>query len=190
MIKDDRQKKQQPVSSPYAVFTKERYASGDMRGIKVVEGAKLLAQEWKGLSEEEKKVCLSCAPMMLSFTDFGAEICNPCVGGPPTELKRDVSAPWGNGCPGSKSLKRRTLLWLFSRRQGSKSKPRVRATICIPTLFLPTSHIYFSLVYLCCRGAYRCTIFLGMGARKSGLWRLFFHRLGWYPFSYGKRCVL
>jgi hypothetical protein len=40
----------------YNIFFIERYATGDMKGIKVTEAAKLIASEWKVLSEAEKKV--------------------------------------------------------------------------------------------------------------------------------------
>lgn len=33
--------------------------SGDFRGLKVAEAAKLIGREWKGLSASEKKVCRS-----------------------------------------------------------------------------------------------------------------------------------
>ena len=33
--------------------------SGDLRALKVGEAAKLLGREWKGLTADEKKVCLS-----------------------------------------------------------------------------------------------------------------------------------
>ncbi|KFY73653.1 hypothetical protein V499_06275 [Pseudogymnoascus sp. VKM F-103] len=40
----------------YILFVKERYASGDFKGISPVEAAKVLAQEFKALSESEKKL--------------------------------------------------------------------------------------------------------------------------------------
>jgi plasmid replication initiation protein len=39
-----------------AAFTKERWASGDMKGISVVDANKALNNEWKTLSAAEKKV--------------------------------------------------------------------------------------------------------------------------------------
>jgi hypothetical protein len=40
----------------YILFVKERYTSGDFKGISPVEAAKILAQEYKALSESERKV--------------------------------------------------------------------------------------------------------------------------------------
>ncbi|ELR02908.1 hypothetical protein VC83_02664 [Pseudogymnoascus destructans] len=40
----------------YIHFVKERYASGDFKGISPVEAAKVLTQEYKALSESEKKL--------------------------------------------------------------------------------------------------------------------------------------
>ena len=53
-MQDDRQVKGQ--ISAYILFCKERYASGDFKGLKVTEGARLAGREWKALSNEEKKV--------------------------------------------------------------------------------------------------------------------------------------
>ncbi|USP74223.1 hypothetical protein yc1106_01497 [Curvularia clavata] len=52
-LNDDRRVKSAPT--PYIVFSKARHASGDMKGIAVTEAAKLIANEWKALSESEKK---------------------------------------------------------------------------------------------------------------------------------------
>jgi len=38
------------------VFAKERYASGDLKGIPLGDNAKLVAREWAALSPSEKKV--------------------------------------------------------------------------------------------------------------------------------------
>ncbi|KFY13404.1 hypothetical protein V491_06410 [Pseudogymnoascus sp. VKM F-3775] len=43
-------------SSAYILFVKERYTSGDFKGISSVEAAKILTQEYKALSESEKKL--------------------------------------------------------------------------------------------------------------------------------------
>lgn len=40
----------------YAQFTKARWASGDLRGVPIVDAAKLIAEEWKALPEAQKKV--------------------------------------------------------------------------------------------------------------------------------------
>ena len=56
-IKDDRL-----VSLPigaYLVFFKSRQASGDFKGLKSVEAAKLAGREWKALSAAEKQVCVA-----------------------------------------------------------------------------------------------------------------------------------
>ena len=42
-----------------AVFTKERWATGDMKGISLVDAAKTINEEWKALSAAEKKVNIS-----------------------------------------------------------------------------------------------------------------------------------
>ena len=53
-IKDERAVKR-PASS-YLQFSINRQASGDFRNIPVSQRAKLIGQEWKALSESEKKV--------------------------------------------------------------------------------------------------------------------------------------
>ena len=53
-IKDDRL-----VTRPrnaYSYFLQERHSTGDYKGMTVVEAAKLIAREWKGLSDAQKKV--------------------------------------------------------------------------------------------------------------------------------------
>jgi hypothetical protein len=52
---DDRQAKR--PSNAYAIFSTDRQASGDFKGIKVVDRAKLIGAEWNSLSAGEKKVC-------------------------------------------------------------------------------------------------------------------------------------
>ncbi|KFY40848.1 hypothetical protein V495_05229 [Pseudogymnoascus sp. VKM F-4514 (FW-929)] len=52
---DDPRIPKRPLSS-YILFVKERYNSGDFKGINSVEAARILAQEFKGLSESEKKL--------------------------------------------------------------------------------------------------------------------------------------
>lgn len=42
--------------TPYLAFNVNRRASGDFNGITIIEGAKLIGQEWKALSADEKKV--------------------------------------------------------------------------------------------------------------------------------------
>lgn len=56
-LQDHRQVKGLRVS--YNFFYQERMQSGDLRGLKIGEGAKLLGREWKALSASEKKVCRS-----------------------------------------------------------------------------------------------------------------------------------
>jgi hypothetical protein len=56
-IADDRQVK--PAVNSYALFFKERFSTGDMKGINVGEAAKIISAEWKALSAGEKKVCIS-----------------------------------------------------------------------------------------------------------------------------------
>ncbi|MCJ1336039.1 hypothetical protein MMC09_001314 [Bachmanniomyces sp. S44760] len=52
-LQDDRLVKR-PQNS-YISFAADRYASGDMHGIKLVEASKLIGAEWKGLSAAEKQ---------------------------------------------------------------------------------------------------------------------------------------
>ncbi|KAL5349437.1 hypothetical protein ACLOAV_005729 [Pseudogymnoascus australis] len=51
---DDPRIPKRPLSS-YILFVKERYTSGDFKGISSVEAAKILTQEYKALSDSEKK---------------------------------------------------------------------------------------------------------------------------------------
>jgi hypothetical protein len=53
-IKDERQVKR--AANSFVHFTVSRSASGDFKHIKVSERSKLLSQEWKALSDEEKQV--------------------------------------------------------------------------------------------------------------------------------------
>lgn len=52
-IHDERHVKK--PSSAYILFSKERWASGDLKGITATESAKLIGNEWKALSASEKK---------------------------------------------------------------------------------------------------------------------------------------
>jgi hypothetical protein len=54
IIKDERQVKRATTS--FVQFSISRQASGDFKHIAVSERAKLLSQEWKALSDEEKQV--------------------------------------------------------------------------------------------------------------------------------------
>ena len=53
-IKDDRRVLR--TRPPVAFFLKERFDSGDFKGIKVREAVGLVGREWKGLTDSEKKV--------------------------------------------------------------------------------------------------------------------------------------
>lgn len=53
-IKDDRLVKR-PVST-LLLFSKDRHATGDFKGVKVVDAAKLIAREWRELPANEKQV--------------------------------------------------------------------------------------------------------------------------------------
>ena len=53
-IKDPRQVKKPMMAR--LEFMKERYDSGDMKGIKAVEAMKLIQREWDGLPDTQKKV--------------------------------------------------------------------------------------------------------------------------------------
>jgi hypothetical protein len=53
-IPDDRIPKR-PIT-PMFFFTKEKYASGDMKGIKLPDIARLVAKEWAALPPSDRKV--------------------------------------------------------------------------------------------------------------------------------------
>jgi len=53
-LKDDRLVKR-PMTQ-YGQFTKDRHASGDFARMTIAESAKLIAKEWKALSDTDKKV--------------------------------------------------------------------------------------------------------------------------------------
>ena len=53
-IKDDRLVKQ--PANAYSLFLKDRFESGDMKGMELAETSKLVAREWKGLNTSERKV--------------------------------------------------------------------------------------------------------------------------------------
>ena len=54
-LQDHRQVK--GLRTTYTYFYQSRMQTGDFRGLKVSEAAKLIGREWKGLSASEKKVC-------------------------------------------------------------------------------------------------------------------------------------
>lgn len=54
-IQDERLVKQ--ARTAYIFFTQDRFASGDMRNMRIAEVGPLIAREWKALSPAEKKVC-------------------------------------------------------------------------------------------------------------------------------------
>ena len=58
-IEDERKPKR--ALTAYFIFNTSRQESGDFRNISVPERAKLLGQEWKALSEDEKEVSLRSA---------------------------------------------------------------------------------------------------------------------------------
>ena len=53
-IQDERLVKQ--ARAPYTYFLADRFASGDMKNMKLTEIGTLIGREWKALSAEEKKV--------------------------------------------------------------------------------------------------------------------------------------
>ncbi|KAI4212263.1 MAG: hypothetical protein LQ351_004976 [Letrouitia transgressa] len=54
-LHDERLVKRQ--KSAYNLFHSQRYSSGDFQGLKLTEAAKLIGEEWKRLSTNEKKAC-------------------------------------------------------------------------------------------------------------------------------------
>ena len=42
--------------SPYVYFLQDRFASGDMKNMKILETTPLIAREWKALTAAQKKV--------------------------------------------------------------------------------------------------------------------------------------
>jgi hypothetical protein len=54
-IDDDRQPKS--FRNAYNYFSAERYASGDMKSINIIDAARLISAEWKSMTAAEKKVC-------------------------------------------------------------------------------------------------------------------------------------
>lgn len=71
-IQDERAVKR-PLT-PYIQFSVDRHASGDFRNIGIGERAKLIGQEWKALSESEKKVRFAATtqvrPIDVSVTNI------------------------------------------------------------------------------------------------------------------------
>ena len=55
LLQDDRQVT--GLRRSYTYFYQSRMQSGDLRGLKIGEAAKLVGREWRGLSASEKKVC-------------------------------------------------------------------------------------------------------------------------------------
>jgi hypothetical protein len=54
-------------------FVKDRYASGDMKGIKLGDNARLLSKEWAALSPSDRKVgrpSIFVGHMILMFPDL------------------------------------------------------------------------------------------------------------------------
>jgi len=54
-IKDERRVKL--ARSAWTFFCSERRSSGDFKDISVTDASKLLAEEWKALTDSEKQVC-------------------------------------------------------------------------------------------------------------------------------------
>ena len=53
-LKDDRQVTK--FRSAYVIFYQSRHSSGDFKGLKANVAGSLAGREWKGLTDEEKKV--------------------------------------------------------------------------------------------------------------------------------------
>lgn len=73
-IQDERYVKQ--MRSSYAYFLADRFASGDMKHMKIGEVGSLIGQEWRALSAGQKKVSLSFPFLSLTneFTNWNAAI--------------------------------------------------------------------------------------------------------------------
>ena len=63
-IKDDRLVKR-PITS-YSAYIRDRWASGDFRGVTVSEASKAIGREWKSLSRDEAKVSSTMAEFFRS----------------------------------------------------------------------------------------------------------------------------
>ena len=59
LLEDPRIPKRAPPV--WAFFCKERWSSGDFKGITAPEGSKRIWQEWKELSPSQRKVCVYCS---------------------------------------------------------------------------------------------------------------------------------
>lgn len=70
MIKDSRL----PVgpSTERALFTRDRHASGDFKGLPIGECAKLISKDWEALSAAEKQVCDSSCFSIYMLIDSKA----------------------------------------------------------------------------------------------------------------------
>ena len=53
-LQDTRQVK--AAAQPFNIFNRDRWATGDFKGLKIPEATRLVAREWKALSDNEKKV--------------------------------------------------------------------------------------------------------------------------------------
>lgn len=55
-IRDDRAVKQNVPA--YSFFTRDRFATGDFKGMAIAETGRLISREWKALSAAERKVSI------------------------------------------------------------------------------------------------------------------------------------
>jgi hypothetical protein len=80
-LQDDRQVKRPPAV--HGFFVKDRFASGDMRGIKTPEALRQILKEWKDLGEAAKQVSFSHVPqtslLFLAPTDIDDNFRNTTI---------------------------------------------------------------------------------------------------------------
>lgn len=72
-IHDDRQVRRPRTS--YLAFFQERYATGDFKGLKITEAAKLGGREWRALSATEQQASstyatTAAAPLLTDFAEI------------------------------------------------------------------------------------------------------------------------
>lgn len=95
---DDPRIPKRPLSS-YILFVKERYNSGDFKGINSVEAARILAQEFKGLSDSEKKVGYMNQFMGKNNADFTTQLYDNLATAERERYTKEMSSTFGTTKP-------------------------------------------------------------------------------------------